>query len=58
MDGSMTADLFFCTINKFVSMFCKIHKELVEKEEGKQRKERIAERKKLREATSMADNDL
>ena len=48
-DMAMTPEAFFCTINTFVSMFDRTHKELKRKEEAKARKKRIEEKRKLRE---------
>ncbi len=48
-DTTMTPEAFFCTVNTFVSMFDQTHKELKRKEEAKERKKRIDEKRKLRE---------
>ncbi|KAL3782204.1 hypothetical protein HJC23_001024 [Cyclotella cryptica] len=48
-DASLTPEAFFCTINTFVSMFDQTYKDLNRKEEAKERKKRIEEKRKLRE---------
>jgi len=48
-DNSMTPEAFFCTINTFVSMFDQTCQELKKKQEAKERKTRIEEKRKLRE---------
>ncbi|KAL7530961.1 hypothetical protein ACHAXR_003771, partial [Thalassiosira sp. AJA248-18] len=48
-DTSMNPEAFFCTINTFVALFDQTHKELKRKEEAKERKKRIDEKRKLRE---------
>ena len=48
-DANLTPEAFFCTINTFVSMFDQTYKELKRKEEAKERKKRIEEKRKLRE---------
>ena len=47
-DSSMSPEAFFGTVNTFVSMFDKTHKELVRKEEAKARRKRIEEKQRLR----------
>jgi len=46
---TLTPEAFFCTINTFVSMFDQTHKELKRKQEAKERKKRIEEKRQLRE---------
>ena len=53
-DGTMTPEAFFCTINTFVSMFDQTHKELMRKQEARERKKRIDEKRKLREQEAAA----
>ena len=50
----MTPEAFFCTINSFVSTFDQTHKELIRKQEAKERKKRIGEKRKLREQEAAA----
>jgi len=57
-DKSMTAEAFFCTINTFVSMFDQTHKDLKKKEEAKERRKRIEEKKKLRMQEMAAANQF
>lgn len=48
-DSNLTPEAFFCTINTFISMFDQTYKELKRKEEAKERKMRIDEKRRLRE---------
>jgi len=48
-DNTMSPEAFFCTINTFVSMFENTHKELVRREEAKERRKRIDEKRRIRE---------
>jgi len=53
-DQSMTPEAFFSTINTFVSMFDETHKDLIRKQEAKERTMRIDEKRKLREQETAA----
>jgi len=53
-DQSMTPEAFFSTINTFVSMFDETHKDLIRKQEAKERNMRIDEKRKLREQETAA----
>lgn len=53
-DMLMTPVAFFSTINTFVTMFDKTHKELKRKQDAKERKQRIDEKRKLREQETAA----
>jgi len=53
-DNTMTPEAFFCTINTFVSMFDQTHKELKRKQEAKERKKRIDDKRELREQAMAA----
>lgn len=48
-DKTMTVEAFFCTINTFLSTFDNTNKDLNRKQEAKERKKRIEEKRKLRE---------